>query len=71
MTQPKAGAPSFVSGTSGQPLQYRTVDGVLAAAAAHTPEALALAVAHQSLRFTFAELDREVERIARGLVAAA
>ncbi len=69
MTQPKAGALSFVSGTSEQPLQYRTVAGVLAAAAAHTPEALALAVAHQSLRFTFAELDREVERIARGLVA--
>jgi len=32
---------------------------VLAAAAAHTPDALALAVAHQSLRFSFAEMDRE------------
>jgi len=70
MTLSKSGqALSFVSGAGGQPLRYRTVDGVLAAAAAHTPDALALAVAHQSLRFSFAEMDREVERIARGLVA--
>ncbi len=60
---------SFVSGTSGRPLLYRTVDGVLRAAAEEHPTRPALVVTHQSLRFTYAELDREVERVARGLIA--
>jgi fatty-acyl-CoA synthase len=61
--------PSFVSGTSAQPLLYRTVDGVLKAAAADLPDRPALVVPYQSTRFTFAQFDREVERIARGLIA--
>jgi fatty-acyl-CoA synthase len=61
--------PSFVSGTSDQPLLYRTVDGVLKAAAAGTPDRDALVVPFQSLRYTFAEFDREVERVARGMAA--
>ncbi|MGA2188692.1 MAG: AMP-binding protein [Steroidobacteraceae bacterium] len=66
-----AGAPatSFVSGTSDRPLVYRSVDGVLKAAAAEGPERLALAAPRQSLRFTFAELDAAVDEIARGLIA--
>ena len=60
---------SFVSGTSDRPLLYETVDGVLKAAAAQHPTRSALVVSHQSMRFTYAELDREVERIARGMVA--
>jgi fatty-acyl-CoA synthase len=60
---------SFVSGTSGRPLLYRTVDGVLRAAAEEHPTRPALVVTHQSMRFTYAELDREVERVARGLIA--
>jgi fatty-acyl-CoA synthase len=60
---------SFVCGTGEKPLLFRTVDGVLEAAAAEHPSRPALAVPHQSLRFTFAELDREVERVARGLIA--
>jgi fatty-acyl-CoA synthase len=60
---------SFVSGTSDRPLLYRTVDGVLKAAAADTPGRDALVVPFQSLRYTFAEFDREVERAARGMVA--
>jgi fatty-acyl-CoA synthase len=60
---------SFVSGTSGHPLLYRTVDGVLRAAAEEHPARPALVVAHQSMRFTYAEFDREVERVARGLIA--
>src|ERR1700733_5162056 len=60
---------SFVSGISGRPLLYRTVDGVLRAAAEEHPARPALVVTHQSVRFTYAELDREVERIARGLIA--
>jgi fatty-acyl-CoA synthase len=62
-------SPSFVSGTSDQPLLYRTVDGVLKAAAAEVPDRPALVVPFQSIRFTFAEFDREVERVARGLLA--
>jgi fatty-acyl-CoA synthase len=60
---------SFVSGASDQPLLYRTVDGVLKAAVDQVPDRLALVVPFQSTRFTFAEFDREVERVARGLVA--
>jgi len=60
---------SFVSGTSDQPLLYRTVDGVLKAAAAEVPDRPALVVPFQSIRFTYAEFDREVERLARGMLA--
>src|SRR3984893_14896681 len=61
--------PSFVSGTSDRPLLYRTVDGVLKAAVEDAPDRPALVVPFQSVRFTFAEFDREVERVARGMVA--
>jgi fatty-acyl-CoA synthase len=61
---------SFTSGTSEQPLLYRTVDQVLEEAVAGGPDRLALVVAHQGLRYTFAELDREVGRVARGFVGA-
>jgi len=60
---------SFVSGTGEQSLLYRTVDEVLKAAAAEVPDRPALVVPFQSMRFSFAELDREVARVARGLVA--
>ncbi|HSY95413.1 MAG TPA: AMP-binding protein [Steroidobacteraceae bacterium] len=60
---------SFVSGISEQPLLYRTVDGVLKAAVAIAPDRVALVVPIQSIRFTFSELDREVQRAARGLIA--
>jgi fatty-acyl-CoA synthase len=60
---------SFVSGTSDQPLLYRTVDGVVKAAVDKVPDRAALVVPFQSMRFTFAEFDREVERVARGMVA--
>jgi fatty-acyl-CoA synthase len=58
-----------VSGISAQPLLYRTIDGVLRGAAAETPHRVALSVPFQSMRFTFGELDRAVERVARGLIA--
>jgi fatty-acyl-CoA synthase len=48
---------------------FRTVDGVLKAAAGDHPTRPALVVPHQSLRFTYVELDREVERVARGMIA--
>ena len=62
-------APSFVSGAGLKPLLYRTVDGVLKEAVREHADRLALAAPQQSERFTFAELDAEVERLARGLVA--
>ncbi|HTB29164.1 MAG TPA: AMP-binding protein [Steroidobacteraceae bacterium] len=65
----KPTAASFVSGTSERPLLYRTVDAVLRSAVDEGPDRTALVVPHQSARFTFAELDRAVERVARGLVA--
>jgi fatty-acyl-CoA synthase len=60
---------SFVSGTSEQPLLYRTVDGVLKAAADSSPDRMALVVPFQSTRLTFAALDAHVEQLARGMVA--
>jgi len=60
---------SFVCGTSAQPLLHRTVDGVLAAACAAAPSHPALTVAHQGLRYSFAELDAAVDEVARGLLA--
>lgn len=60
---------SFVSGTSSEPLLYRTVDGVLKAALGAGPQRPALIVPHQSVRLSYAELDGEVERVAHGLIA--
>ena len=64
-----AAEPSFVSGTGTEPLLYRTVDAVLKVAAAEHPERLGLASTESAERYTFAELDEEVEACARGLVA--
>jgi fatty-acyl-CoA synthase len=61
--------PSFVSGASEHALLYRTVDGVLKAAVAEVPHRTALVAPAQSTRMTFAEFDREVERVARGMIA--
>jgi fatty-acyl-CoA synthase len=60
---------SFVSGTGDRPLLYRTVDGVLKAAADEAPDRSALVVPFQLKRYTFAELDRAVEQVARGMIA--
>jgi fatty-acyl-CoA synthase len=65
----KSPALSFVSGTSTAPLLYLTVDGVLKAAMDMAPRRDALIAPSQSIRFTFAELDGEVERVALGMMA--
>jgi fatty-acyl-CoA synthase len=65
----KPPAMSYVSGTSDRPLMYRTVDGVLKAAAHEHPDRVALLVPYQSVRWTFAQFDHEVERVARGMLA--
>jgi fatty-acyl-CoA synthase len=61
--------PSYVSGTSDQPLLYRSVGDVLSDAAEKWPETEALVVRHQSIRWTYRELDRRVSEVARGLRA--
>ncbi|MGC1522266.1 MAG: AMP-binding protein [Steroidobacteraceae bacterium] len=66
MTQPEL---SYVAGTSERPLIYRTVDGVLKNALDQGPHRLALVAPSQSMRLTFAQFDREVERVARGFIA--
>jgi fatty-acyl-CoA synthase len=48
---------------------HHTVNEVLKAAATRGPSRPALVVSHQARRYTFAELDAEVERVARGLLA--
>jgi fatty-acyl-CoA synthase len=63
------GAPSYVSGTSEQPLLYRSVGGVLSDAAAKWPESSALIVRHQAVRWSYRELDQRVNEVARGLLA--
>ena len=60
---------SYVSGAGDLPLLYQSVDDVLRSAAAQTPDASAIVVSHQSVRYTFAEFDRQVDRAARGLSA--
>ena len=61
--------PSYVSGPSSQPLLGETIGACLDRVAAAHPEAEALVSCHQSLRYTYAELRVEVDRIARGLLA--
>jgi fatty-acyl-CoA synthase len=60
---------SYVSGTSDRPLLYRCVGDVLADAAARAPEQTALIVRHQSVRWSYRELDERVNEVARGLLA--
>lgn len=64
-----SGVPSYVSGISDEPLLYRSVGGVLSDAAEKWPDTEALVVRHQSIRWTYRELDRRVTELARGLLA--
>jgi fatty-acyl-CoA synthase len=61
---------SYVCGTSGQALLYRTVGDVLAAAAERWPLREALIVRHQGVRLSYRELDEQVSRLARALLTA-
>jgi fatty-acyl-CoA synthase len=51
------------------PLSYQTVGEALTSMALRQPQVEALVVVHQGLRFTYAELASEVERIALALLA--
>src|SRR5262245_38770450 len=61
---------SYVSGTSPKPLIGQTIGENLEATAARFPQRDALIVRHQRVRMTYAELDAQVNRVARGLIAA-
>jgi fatty-acyl-CoA synthase len=59
---------SYSKGPDG-PLIEETIGEIFRRTAARFPDREALVVRHQSVRFKFAELAREVERVARGLAS--
>jgi fatty-acyl-CoA synthase len=59
---------SFVHGASEVPLMYSTLGAAFDEAAARWGERAALVVCHQNVRWTYAELKREVDRFAAGLI---
>ena len=62
-------APSFVCGTTEQPLLFQTVGEVLKLAAERSPRHDALIVRHQRTRLSYGELNDQADRLARGLLA--
>jgi fatty-acyl-CoA synthase len=60
---------SYASGTSAAPLLGQTIGENLAATARRFGDREALVVAFQDVRLTYAELDAQVDRVARGLLA--
>jgi fatty-acyl-CoA synthase len=61
---------SYAHGADATPLLGDTIGDNLAATARRFPERPALISRHQDQRFTYAELDAEVDRVARALLAA-
>jgi fatty-acyl-CoA synthase len=59
---------SFVHGASEVPLMYSTLGTAFDEAAARWGERPALVVCHQNIRWTYAELKRQVDRFAAGLI---
>ena len=66
--QTEAGA-SYAHGTSPTPLKGLTVGGLLAEAITEHPENDALVVPYQGVRWSYAELGRQADEVAAGLVA--
>ena len=60
---------SYVSGTTEPPLLEQTIGQALSEAAQKYPERTALVVRHQSVRWSFAELEQKVNDFAAGLLA--
>ncbi len=61
--------PSYAHGASATPLLGETIGANLARTATRVPDRPALVSRHQGLRFTYAEFDAEVDRVARALLA--
>ncbi len=60
---------AYANGESSVGLIGQTIGHSLSETAQRHPDADALVVAHQDARFSYADLDREVDRVARGLLA--
>jgi fatty-acyl-CoA synthase len=60
---------SYASGPSEVPLRGETIDEMFSAVVAEHGERDALVSCHQGIRWTYAELDAQVERCARALMA--
>jgi fatty-acyl-CoA synthase len=63
------GAASYVSGSSDTPLLGLTIGEMFDQIVAAHPDQEALIVRHQALRYTYRQLQAEVDRCARGLMA--
>jgi fatty-acyl-CoA synthase len=61
---------SYAHGTSEVPLRSETIGDALALTAARLPAADALISRHQGVRLTYGQLDEQVDRLARALMAA-
>src|SRR4051794_34243151 len=61
---------SYAHGVSGTPLLGETIGANLERTAARVPDADALISCHQGVRLTYSELDAQVDRAARALLAA-
>jgi fatty-acyl-CoA synthase len=61
--------PSYASGASHAPLIGQTIGDNLEDTVARWPDAEALVARHQDVRFTWSELNEQVDRVARGLIA--
>jgi fatty-acyl-CoA synthase len=61
---------SYANGASGLPLLGETIGANLERTAARVPHAEALVSTHQQLRYTYAEFNDAVDRLATGLLAA-
>lgn len=59
---------SYVSGTSDEPLLYKTVGGLLEDAAARWPDRDAIVFAHQDVRWSYRKFNDEADRFAAGLI---
>ena len=62
-------APSYFHRASAIPLLHDTLGGALDKAAARWPDREAIVVRDQNVRLTFAELHRDADRLATGLIA--
>jgi fatty-acyl-CoA synthase len=60
---------SYASGPSTEPLLGDTIGGNLERTVARVPDAEALVSRHQGLRYTYAELNEAVDRLASGMLA--
>jgi fatty-acyl-CoA synthase len=63
-------ASSYAHGTTSKPLLGETIGANLERAAARVPDRPALISRHQGLRWTYAQFNVEIDRIARALLAA-